>query len=98
MSSKKNDVTFEARVTPRSSKNEVQLEGGSLRIYLHTIPEDGKANLECIRLLSDFFSVPKRDISITRGMKSRSKVFCVKNISSDKAALLSRSGSNLSLK
>jgi len=88
MSSKKNEITFEARVTPRSSKNEVLVEGGVIRIYLHTIPEDGKANRECVNLLSDLLSVTKGDISITRGLKSRNKVFSVRNLSPDKVDIL----------
>ncbi len=92
MSSKKSDLTVKIRVTPRSSRNEVRFEGEQLKVFIHTIPEDGKANRECISLLSDFFSVPKSDVSIDRGLKSRDKTVTIRNVSAEKRAVLVNSG------
>ena len=88
MSLKKTDIVFEARVTARSSRNKIVIEGTVVRIYIHTVPEDGKANRECIKLLSDFFSVPKKDVSIVKGEKSRNKTFCIKNAPSDSSSFI----------
>lgn len=89
MSLKSNDITFDIRVTPRSSKNEVRVENENIKVYLHTIPEDGKANRECVCLLASFFSVPKQNVTIIRGLKSRSKTVTVKEPSLEKVQMLS---------
>lgn len=83
MSSQKNDeVIFEAKVSPRSSRSCIKEEtSGGYKIYLHSPPVDGKANKECKAVLSKTFSVPKSSIEILRGQTSRFKTFKLSGIS-----------------
>ena len=45
-------ATLELRVTPKASRNEIREEGGTLRVYVTTVPEDGKANAAVQKLLA----------------------------------------------
>ncbi|QLE55008.1 DUF167 domain-containing protein [Nostoc sp. TCL26-01] len=47
---------------------------GSFVIHLKSLPVDGKANEELIKLLADKFDVPKSHIRIKSGLSSRQKL------------------------
>jgi uncharacterized protein (TIGR00251 family) len=67
-------ITFNVRVTPRSSKTEfVGMHDGALKIKLKSPPVDGAANEELIRLLSKAFNVPRSNLTIVSGQSSRTK-------------------------
>jgi uncharacterized protein len=59
------------RVIPRSSKNALAWEHGTLKVRLTAPPVDGAANAALINLLAELLSVPRR--SIVRGETSRQK-------------------------
>jgi uncharacterized protein (TIGR00251 family) len=64
-----------AKVTPRCSKNEVVLLSENIyKLKITASPIDNMANIAVIKLLSDYFSVPKSCIQIIHGLKSRTKV------------------------
>ncbi|MCA0370206.1 MAG: DUF167 domain-containing protein [Proteobacteria bacterium] len=69
------------RVTPKASRNEVVVESAQegappkLRVYITTVPEDGKANKATIALLSKFLKVPKSRLTLICGHTSRDKIF-----------------------
>ena len=44
------------------------------KIKLHSIPEDNKANIELIDLLSTFFNTAKNNIIIIKGYKAINKI------------------------
>lgn len=66
-------------LTPKASRNNV--EGWAedkngkkvLRVKVTAAPEKGKANEALIKLLSNFFKVPKSRITLLRGVRSRIK-------------------------
>lgn len=67
------------RVTPKASSNRItveQLEDGSplLRVYVTTVPEDGKANQAVIKLLAKEMGVAKTSLTIIKGAKDRNKL------------------------
>lgn len=62
------------RVIPRSSKNALEWEHGSLKARLTAPPVDGAANEALQELLAKRLALPKRAISIVRGATSRQKV------------------------
>lgn len=64
------------RVSPRSSQNKIvgAMADGALKITLTAAPVDGAANEALIKLLSDYFSVPKYNIKIIKGKRSKNKV------------------------
>lgn len=49
------------------------MHGERLKVRLAAPPVDGKANAELIEFLAGHYGVPKRCVSITRGLHSRSK-------------------------
>ncbi len=52
----------------------VEKAGEELTVYLREKPHDGEANAALIKLLSDYFDVPKTSITIKAGAKSHHKV------------------------
>ena len=62
------------KVVPQSGKQGCKLDkGGSLKCYLKSAPEQGKANKELIKFLSQKLSVPSECVKILRGETSRNK-------------------------
>ncbi|MDO5451713.1 MAG: DUF167 domain-containing protein [Candidatus Saccharibacteria bacterium] len=65
---------YQITVKPGSSQEKiVESAPGELTVYLRAKPHDGEANAALIKLLSKHFHVPKTTITITRGVKSRTK-------------------------
>jgi len=69
--------TFSIRVTPHAKQNKVVESNGALRVYTTIAPENGRANDAVIKLLSEYFDVPKSKIKILRGLTGRDKVVAV---------------------
>jgi len=46
-----------------------------MHIYTTTKPVEGRANRDAVKILSEYLHVPKRDIRIVKGLKSRKKIF-----------------------
>lgn len=51
-----------------------------MKLRIKAPPVDGKANEECIRLLSELFDVKKSQISIISGLTSRVKTIAIKGL------------------
>nr|WP_306267327.1 DUF167 domain-containing protein [Pararhizobium sp. IMCC3301] len=69
---------FAVRVTPKASANritaEIQQDGSMLvKIYVTTVPEDGKANRAVLKLLAKELGVAKSSLTIIRGATERNK-------------------------
>lgn len=70
-----NDVRFWLNVKPRSSKERFGLDAyGELRLHVHAPAADGKANEACIDFLARLLRVPRSNIGIVMGDKSRRKL------------------------
>lgn len=65
------------RVTPKASRDRIVVEEGQIRVYVTTVPEDGKANTSVQKLLAKALGVPKSRLTLIRGQTSRDKVFRV---------------------
>ena len=63
------------RVTPKASRDRILVEDDTIRVYVTTVPEDGKANKAVVKLLSKALGVPKTRLDLIRGATSRDKVF-----------------------
>ncbi|PHQ35545.1 hypothetical protein CEE69_10655 [Rhodopirellula bahusiensis] len=62
------------RVTPKAKKASVGgLHDGALKVSVHAVPEDGKANKAVIASLAEWFGVSKSCVAITAGETSRLK-------------------------
>lgn len=69
---------FNVRVIPRARRNEITVdENGALRVHTTAAPADGAANAAVIKMLAEYFDVPKSSIEIVRGATSRDKVIRV---------------------
>ena len=70
------------RVIPRSPRTRVDgKRGDAILIRLNAPPVDGAANEALIAFLSDVLGVPRRDISLVAGDKSRDKRVRVDGVS-----------------
>ena len=63
------------RVTPKASRDRILFEADTIRVYVTTVPEDGKANKAVVKLLSKALGVPKTRLDLIRGATSRDKMF-----------------------
>jgi len=72
-------LVFSVSLSPRSSKNAVAgwTAAGSLKVYVTSPPVDDAANRRLVDLLADALDVPKSDVAIISGFKTRSKKLAV---------------------
>lgn len=67
-------VTFNVKVVPGSSKNEITgVQDGAIKVKITAAPDKGRANKELIDFLSGVFNVRKTAITLIKGEKSRLK-------------------------
>lgn len=63
------------KVIPNSKKSEViNLGNDHFKVKVDAAAEDGKANKRLIKILAEYFNIPKSNLLITKGMKSREKI------------------------
>jgi uncharacterized protein (TIGR00251 family) len=68
------DPIIDIRVIPRARKSEVAgIRDNAILVRLNAPPVDGTANAELIRLLAAVLEVPRRNIQIVSGERSRGK-------------------------
>ena len=68
------DVILDVKVIPRAGKTELAgRRAGAILIRLAAAPVDGAANTELIAFIADLLRIPKRNIAIVSGDKSRQK-------------------------
>ncbi|WP_319825643.1 DUF167 domain-containing protein [Thalassovita sp.] len=66
------------RVTPKASRNKLEVaDDGTIRVYVTTVPEGGKATADVQKLLAKAIGVAKSRLELVRGATSRDKVFRV---------------------
>jgi uncharacterized protein YggU (UPF0235/DUF167 family) len=68
---------LEVKVKTRSKKDRVEEKEGEIIIFTKEPARDNKANFAVIDILSEHFNVPKRNISIKHGFKSKTKTICI---------------------
>ena len=66
------------RVRPNAREERVDKIGDILTVYVKEPPKENKANRRLINLLSEYFKVPKSQIFIVSGMKSKQKIIEIK--------------------
>jgi uncharacterized protein len=72
-------MILHVKVKPNSSKQSVENFGnGRYLIYLKSPPENNKANIELINLLSKELGVPPKSININFGKTSNEKMIEIK--------------------
>jgi uncharacterized protein (TIGR00251 family) len=67
-------VILELHVQPGAARTEFAGEhGGRIKLRLAAPPVEGEANAALIEFLAGYFNVPKRNVRIAAGHKSRRK-------------------------
>jgi len=67
------DSEFDVRVVPRSSRNKLELQNGSLKAWVHASPTEGQANKAVCELIAEALKISKSSVEIVRGESSRTK-------------------------
>ncbi len=80
-------LVVNVRVQPSAKKDEISgwMDDGTLKIRVRGKPVEGKANQSLVRFLSKALGVPKSNIEIVAGDKSRKKRLQISGI--DRAAI-----------
>ena len=79
-------VVIDVRVIPRAGRSGVAgVRGSALLVRLNAPPVDGAANAELIVVLAAVLGLPRRDLSIVSGERSRQKCVKVVGINVDHA-------------
>lgn len=77
-------VVVEVRVIPRASADRIQGEhAGALKVALTAPPVEGAANEALVALIAKALGVPRRDVEIVRGQRSRTKAVRIHGVSED---------------
>ena len=74
-------TSVSVKVIPKSGRSELKFDGDTLKVWLKSAPEDGKATEELIRILAKKFDISRVGIEIARGKSSRNKVVHISGIS-----------------
>lgn len=65
---------IDLKVVPQSGRQKFCIDkSGTLKCFITSPPEDGKANKEVIALIADAVGVPKKAVEIMTGLTSRKK-------------------------
>ena len=73
-------MKIKVKTIPRASVSGIEeLKENELKVKLKTVPVEGKANRELIKLLADYYNIPKSRIEIVKGQTSRNKIIELKN-------------------
>jgi len=67
-------MKIQVKVKPNSKTEEFSQEGDSFLIKVKEPAREGRANQAVIKLLAEHFSVPKSQVRILGGFRSRNKV------------------------
>jgi uncharacterized protein len=79
-------MDLDVRVIPRAGRSGFAgLRDGALLVRLAAAPVDGAANDELIALIAKTLRIPKRDITIVSGERSRSKRIRIAGLDRDQA-------------
>ncbi len=80
----KNGFLLNLKIVPNSSKNEILVSGGVVKIKITAQPVDGKANKALVEFLSKELKVPKTSIEIVKGATSKEKTVLFHTLEEDK--------------
>lgn len=74
------DADLPVRVTPRSSRNKVEVVDGQVRIWVTASPTDGQANDAVCQLLAKTLGVAPSRVTVHRGHTSRDKTLRIEGL------------------
>lgn len=74
---------FTVRVTPRASRERIEVSEAGIRVYVTAAPTDGEANDAVQAALAKKLKVAKGKVELVRGHTSREKEFSVEEFNLD---------------
>ncbi len=83
-----NGLLVRIKIIPNSSKNEIILEEGFVKIKITAQPIENKANKALVDFLSRQFKIPKTSIHIIKGMTSKEKTILLSIEDKNKITLI----------
>ena len=72
------------KIVPNSSKNDIVLEEGFIKVKVTAQPIENKANKSLVEFFSKTFKVPKTKIEIIKGDTSKEKTILIKTTDQNK--------------
>ena len=81
-----NGLIIKIKIVPNSSKNDIILEEGFIKVKITAQPIENKANKALVEYLSKQFKVPKTNIEIIKGETSKEKTLLLKTQDENKKA------------
>lgn len=79
------DADLTVRVTPRSSRNKVEVVDGQVRVWVTASPTDGQANEAVIQVLAKSLGVAPSRVSLVRGHTGRDKTLRIVGLGLEEA-------------
>jgi uncharacterized protein len=71
----RDSISFWIRVKPRAQRDQLKMgSDGELVLELHAPPVEGAANEACIKFMAESLRVPKSNVELVAGDKSRRKL------------------------
>lgn len=74
---------IEVRVTPRSSRNQIFVNGDAIKVYVTVAPTDGEANKAVCALIAKKLGIAPSKVDVVTGPTSRNKVLQVEDLEPD---------------
>lgn len=73
-------MKISAIIKPGAKNDAIELRDGVYYVRTKASAVEGRANTAAIKLLADYFNVPKTRVRITQGATSRHKVFEINGV------------------
>jgi uncharacterized protein (TIGR00251 family) len=85
------DLLLRVRVQPRASHEGVEgVQGDRLRMRVSAPPVEGAANTRVVLVLAELLGIPRAQLRVTRGAKSREKDLLIQGAAARAAELAAR--------
>lgn len=83
------ELRLEIKVKPGAKQNTININAETcLQISLQASAQEGKANKLLIQYLSKFLKIPQKQITILRGMTSRTKVIGIEVLEEEQERII----------
>lgn len=86
-------ISIAVRLTPNAPRDEVagiveRSDGPRLAVKVRAVPDKGKANQALLAVLANWLELPKSQLKVTAGSKSREKLVAVEGVPEELGGIL----------
>lgn len=68
------NMVIQIKVKTNSKEQKIYLVDDIYNIYVKSPAKEGKANMEVIDMIAEYFNVKKGEVNIKRGLKGKKKI------------------------